>query len=122
MKLFVGSCMGLFCLALLAGPPTVAQSDKAAAAKTLDGRELFVTQGCNTCHAVSTASIAAKMKGSKAPDLATVTTKRETQWLSDFLRQQQTDAGGKKHPKAFTGSDEQLGALLGWLEEQRKKK
>jgi mono/diheme cytochrome c family protein len=119
MKILAAVVMGVWCVALLVGRPATASATEA---KSLDGNELFVSQGCNTCHAVSTASITAKMKSSKAPDLATVTTKRDTQWLSDYLRQQQADPAGKKHPKAFTGSDEQLGALLGWLEEQRKQK
>jgi mono/diheme cytochrome c family protein len=124
MKLFAAILTAVMCVVLLVALPAAAEAPKsapAAAPKTLDGKELFLSQGCNTCHAVSTAGVTAKMKGSKAPDLATLTTKREPQWLSDFLRQQQADSAGKTHPKAFTGSDEQLGALLSWLEEQRKK-
>lgn len=100
--------------------PVSAQAAASTKPNTLDGKELFLSQGCNSCHAVSTVDIAAKMKSSKAPDLAQTGKKREVRWLSDFLRQQ-TDSGGKKHPKAFTGSDEQLGALLGWLQEHQKK-
>jgi mono/diheme cytochrome c family protein len=125
MKLVAAAVTVLLCVALLAGAPASAQAQKSAtsaADHTLDGKELFLSQGCNACHAVNKAGIAAKMKTTKAPDLGTVTTKRETQWLIDYVRQQQAGADGKKHPKPFTGSDEQLGALLGWLQEQQKKK
>jgi mono/diheme cytochrome c family protein len=123
MKLFCGLAIGALCALLVAGAAGTAQAQKsstAAADHTLDGKELFLAQGCNACHALSKAGIPAKMKTTKAPDLSTVTTKREPQWLIDFLRQQ-ADSAGKKHPKPFTGSDEQLGALLGWLQEQQKK-
>src|SRR5262245_6984160 len=123
MKLFCGIATGALCVLLVAGAAGTAEAQKSATAiadHTLDGKELFLAQGCNACHALSKAGIAAKMKTTKAPDLGTAT-KRETQWLIDFLRQQQADSAGKKHPKPFTGSDEQLGALLGWIQEQQKK-
>ena len=123
MKLGCAIATGALCV-LLAGAAGTAEAQKGAqpsADHTLDGKELFLSQGCNACHALSKAGISVKMKASKAPDLGTVTTKRETQWLIDFLRQQ-ADSAGKKHPKPFTGSDEQLGALLGWMQEQQKKK
>jgi mono/diheme cytochrome c family protein len=102
--------------------PAAAQAAGAASTKTLDGKELFTSQGCNTCHAMSTAAITAKMKSSKAPDLAQMKAKPDAQALSNYLRQQAPDAGGKKHAKAFTGSDEQLGALLGWIANNQKDK
>jgi hypothetical protein len=32
-----------------------------------------------------------------------------------------TELDGKKHAKAFTGSDEELGALIAWLQAQKTK-
>jgi mono/diheme cytochrome c family protein len=115
---------GLCAFALIGAAALQAAAPEAqktpAASKTLDGKELFVSQGCNTCHNVAAAGIAAKMKASKAPDLGKTTAAREPAWLTAYLRQQ-SDEKGKKHPKAFTGSDEQLGAVVAWLEEQKKK-
>ena len=95
-------------LAALVGLP-------AAAADKLDGKKIFESNGCAACHAVSSAGITAKMKASKAPDLSSKAAKRDHEALSKYLRQTE-NLNGKKHPKAFGGSDEELGALIAWLQ------
>lgn len=80
------------------------------------GQEVFMAQKCNTCHGVEGAGIEAKMKGKMAgPDLTKVAQDRDAEWITAYLKKE-ADIDGKKHGKAFTGSDEELQALIDWLE------
>jgi len=92
---------------------------EAAAQAKLDGKQIFLAQKCNVCHTVSSASIQATMKSSKAPDLTNLAAKQDAKVLNDYLRKKGT-LNSKKHAKEFTGSDEELGALLAWLQAQKK--
>jgi mono/diheme cytochrome c family protein len=106
-------------LAILYSGPGAAPAS-AQGAKVLDGKQIFLAQKCNVCHTVSSADIAATMKSSKAPDLAGVAAKVDAKLLNGYLRK--TEAiHDKKHAKQFTGSDEELGALIAWLQKQEKK-
>ena len=88
----------------------------ARAAEQLDGKKIFLAQKCETCHAVSSADI--KMTGKiKGPDLTGTAAKRDATLLSGYLRRN-ADLNGKKHVKPFTGSDEEMGALIAWLQKQ----
>ena len=88
----------------------------ARAAEQLDGKKIFLAQKCETCHAVSSADI--KMTGKiKGPDLTGTVAKRDATLLSGYLRRN-ADLNGKKHVKPFTGSDEEMGALIAWLQKQ----
>jgi mono/diheme cytochrome c family protein len=87
-----------------------------AGAATLDGKQIFLDQKCNMCHAVSSAGITPTGK-IKAPDLAGLASKEDATWLGKFLRKA-ADKKGKKHLKPFTGSDEELGALIAWLQKE----
>jgi mono/diheme cytochrome c family protein len=97
----------------------VLYSGPAAGQAKLDGKAIFLAQKCNMCHSVSTAGIAATTKSEKmkGPDL--VNSKRDAKVLTDYLRKK-FDVNGKKHTKAFTGSDEELGALVAWIQAQKK--
>jgi mono/diheme cytochrome c family protein len=101
-------------LAVLYSGPAAGQ----AAAK-LDGKAIFLAQKCNLCHSVPTAGIEKTTKSEKmaGPDMVNVKTDAAT--LGKYLRKQ-ADKDGKKHTKAFTGSDEELGALIAWIQEQKK--
>jgi len=103
-------------LAVLYSGPGAAQS-----AKVLDGKQIFMAQKCNLCHSVPAAGITATTKSEKmkGPDLV-AESKRDAKLLNGFLRKT-SDIGGKKHAKQFTGSDEELGALIAWLQKQEKK-
>lgn len=94
----------------------------AEAPKTLDGKQIFLAQKCNLCHTVSSAQIQATTKSEKlkGPDLTGVTPKRDATLLNNYLRKK-ADLNGKKHSKEFTGSDEEMGALIAWLQKQEKK-
>lgn len=90
-----------------------------AQAKTLDGKAIFLAQKCNMCHSVPAAAIEATTKSEKmkGPDINDV--KTDAAVLGKYLRKQ-ADMNGKKHTKAFTGSDEELGALIAWMQKQKK--
>ena len=90
----------------------------ATAQAATDGKEIFLGQKCNMCHAVSSAGITATGK-IKAPDLTDLAAKEDPAWVGKFLKKQ-ADKKGKKHIKPFTGSDEELSALVAWLQKQTK--
>jgi len=88
----------------------------AESARILDGKVIFQAQKCDMCHGVSPAGITPTGK-IKAPDLTGRAAKRDAASLGKYLRQAEA-IGGKKHLKAFTGSDEEIGALIAWLQKQ----
>jgi mono/diheme cytochrome c family protein len=98
-----------------------AYSGEAQAQKVLDGKQIFLAQKCNLCHSVSPAGIEATTKSEKmkGPDLVGES-KRDAKLLNGYLRKT-ADINGKKHVKQFTGSDEEIGALIAWLQKQEKK-
>lgn len=100
-------------LAVLHSGPAAGQGAK------LDGKAIFVSQKCSMCHSVSTAGIERTMKSEKmaGPDLVNI--KADAAFLTKFLHKQ-VDLNGKKHGKAFTGSDEELSAVINWILAQKK--
>lgn len=81
------------------------------------GKKIFLAQKCNTCHGIEAAGIEAKIKSEKmmGPDLTKVAGERDAEWLAQYLKKE-ADLDGKKHSKAFTGSDEELQQLIDWFE------
>jgi mono/diheme cytochrome c family protein len=110
---------GVLLAALYSGPSGAAA---AQAPKVLDGKQIFLAQKCNLCHTVSSAAIQATVKSEKmkGPDLTGVAPKLDASLLNDYLRKKK-EINGKKHGKEFTGSDEEMGALIAWLQKQEKK-
>lgn len=103
----------------LLGTSTVAPFTTPALADSsegMDGQDIFLAQKCNLCHSVEAADIEATTKSDKlkGPDLSKVTERHEDDWIADYLRKEET-MNGEEHKKAFTGSDEQLGALIQWF-------
>ena len=84
----------------------------------LDGKAIFLAQKCETCHSLSAANIKATGKV-KAPDLTGLAASLDANWLTKYLRRQAKTKAGKTHLKAFTGSDEEMGALGAWLQAQK---
>ena len=86
----------------------------------LDGKQIFLAQKCNLCHAVSPAGIEATTKSEKmkGPDLVGLS-KTDAKLINGYLRKV-ADIDKKKHVKQFTGSDEEMGALIAWLQKQKK--
>ncbi len=89
-------------------------------AEQADGKKVFMDQKCNMCHSVSSAQIEATIKAEKmrGPDLAGVVKADNQSEMKDFLMQK-TQIDGKKHPKKITSEDE-LNALVSWLQMQKK--
>ena len=107
---------GLLLAASYSGPAA------AEGPKVLDGKQIFLAQKCNLCHTVSSAGIQATVKSEKmkGPDLTGLTPKMEARLINDYLRKK-AEINGKKHGKEFTGTDEEIGALIAWLQKQEKK-
>lgn len=111
--------LGTLAILGLLGPSNVGPVTAPALAESpvsLDGQEVFMGQKCNLCHSIEAADIEAKTKSDKlkGPDLSEVTERHEDDWLAKYLRKEE-DLEGKQHTKAFTGSDEELGAMISWL-------
>ena len=116
MKRTIGFTLSIFLTVLLLA---VLYSGPASGQAKLDGKAIFLAQKCNMCHSVPTAGIERTMKSEKmaGPDLVNI--KEDAGFLTKFLRKE-ADLHGKKHGKAFTGSDEELGALVAWIQAQKK--
>lgn len=111
--------LGTLAVLGLLGPSNVGPVTAPALAETpvsLDGQEVFMGQKCNLCHSIEAADIEAKTKSDKlkGPDLSEVTERHEDDWIAKYLRKEET-MNDEEHKKAFTGSDEELGALISWL-------
>ena len=98
---------------LIAGmvPMLVAQPANAADAP---GRAVFEAQKCTMCHSVNSQQIAqtSKMAGT---DLSTVGATRNAAWLTQYLKKEVANGGGKKHSKEWKGTDAELKQLVDWL-------
>lgn len=90
-----------------------------AAAPAKDGKQIFLAQKCNLCHSVSSAGIEKTAKSMTAPDLTDLAAKQDAATLTKYLHKQ-VEINGKKHGKTFTGSDEDLAAVVSWLQQQKK--
>ena len=87
--------------------------------RTLDGKAIFMAQKCNMCHGVPAAGIVATSKSDKVkgPDLNAL--EHDADLLAKYLRKR-AEIDGEQHVRAFTGTDEELGALIAWLQKQKK--
>jgi hypothetical protein len=93
---------------------SVATTEEGSAA--LDGKGIFLAQKCDMCHAVPSQGIQAKVTSAnmKGPDIAGKPTASGEQ-MAKYLRKQ-AQINGKDHKKEFTGTDEELRALVAWME------
>ena len=90
-----------------------------------DGKEIFLANKCNSCHAIKSLSIAKKADPAdkeeaseskrKPPDLSGAGKKHDAAWITKYLLKQ-VDNDGEKHRKRFKGTDEDLKVLASWLE------
>ena len=108
-----------FTLSILAAVFLLAVLYAGPAAGQLDGKAIFLAQKCNMCHSVPSAAIERTTKSEKMAGPDIVDLKADAATLTKYLRKQ-ADLNGKKHVKAFTGSDEELGALVAWMQAQKK--
>ena len=84
----------------------------------LDGQALFIANKCNMCHSVPAVGIEAKVKVEtmKGPDITKAAARFEPDDLAKYIRKQ-AQLEGKDHKKEFKGSDEELAAMIAWLQQ-----
>jgi cytochrome c1 len=85
------------------------QADDAA------GKTIFTDSKCMMCHSMQSQGIEKKMASSKAPDLSTVGSKHNAEWMTKWLTKKET-LNDKTHPMEFKGTEEDLKTLTTWLE------
>ena len=109
-------------LLIVVGIATFAMS--ALAAEAPDGKTVFLENKCNMCHTIDAMQIA-KLSGKKTeggpPDLSTVGSRHNAEWITKFLKKEVVQ-NGKKHMKTFTGKPEDLQTIATWLETLKEKK
>jgi hypothetical protein len=71
------------------------------------------------CHSVPTAAIERTTKSEKMAGMDLVNLDKDAATLTKYIKKE-IDLDGKKHGKAWTGTDEELGAVVTWLLEQKK--
>jgi mono/diheme cytochrome c family protein len=89
---------------------------------TEEGRQAFLDKNCNMCHAVETADIEARTRSEAmlGPDLAREARELTDQEMTAYLKRE-TDLEGKRHPRAFVGTDEELNAIVAWVQHQQRR-
>lgn len=80
------------------------------------GREAFLSNACNRCHAIESHGIDAtvKSKRMRGPDLSEVGKSRDAAWLVRYI-EREVQANDKDHPVAWKGTPEELQAMASWL-------
>ena len=101
----VGLFLGL--LLVLANPAPSQDSESTS------GQDLFLSNRCNTCHAVASVEITAKSQKAAGPDLGGYEVE-DFDLLARFLRKEE-ELAGEEHTKTFKGSDEDLRIIVDWL-------
>jgi mono/diheme cytochrome c family protein len=121
MKQTIGFTLSILAAVVLLAAFYSGPANGAAAPAKLDGKQIFLAQKCNLCHSVSSAGIERTVKSEKVagPDLTNLAAKVDAATLTKFLKKE-TEINGKKHGKTFTGTDEELGAVISWLQQQKK--
>lgn len=85
-----------------------------------DGKQVFLDNNCNRCHAVSSHDIEATVKSERmrGPDLSDVGETRDPEWIAKFIAKE-VELDGKTHRIPYKGSDEDLKAIAEWLASQK---
>ena len=114
--------------ALLAACVAGAAETKAPPGKTPDGKELFLSGKCNTCHSIQAEKIerkkaataasetaAAPTAAKKKPDLSGVGVDHGAPWLIQYLNKE-VKLDEKMHPSLkYKGTPDELQMLASWL-------
>lgn len=82
------------------------------------GEALFESSKCSLCHGIETRGIEGKATSErmKSPDLSDVGADRGADWIVEYLKRE-IEVGGEKHPRPFTGSDQDARLIADWLVE-----
>lgn len=80
------------------------------------GKEAFLSNSCNRCHAIESEEIeaTAKSKRVRGPDLSNVGDTRDAAWLTKYI-EKEVQTNDKDHPVAWKGSAKDLQAMATWL-------
>lgn len=102
-------------LVALVGGTSVAEEAAVSA-----GQDAFMTLKCNSCHAVPSVSIEAKIKSAamKGPALPTAQSNDADRDLMLQYVRKEVEFDGKKHKKGSKATDDELNVVLDWLKEQ----
>ena len=84
-----------------------------------DGKQAFLDNNCNRCHAVSSHDIEATAKSASmhGPDLSATGKDRDAGWFEQYLAKE-VDVDGKKHRSTYRGNDDDRRAIAEWLAQQ----
>jgi cytochrome c553 len=111
------------------------------AKKVPDGKPIFTTYKCSSCHEIASQGITKKASATpaatpaapatpatpatttsrKPPDLSGVGLVRKAEWIKGYLQKKES-IEDRKHMKLFKGTDEELATLAGWLESLKDEK
>lgn len=108
------------------------------AVKAPDGKPIFLTYKCSSCHEIATQGIvkkkaegaaapaapatpAAASTSRKPPDLSGVGMEHKADWIKAYLTKKEA-IHDRKHMKLFKGTDAELVTLAGWLESLKDEK
>jgi len=91
-----------------------------SAAKTPDGKPVFLKYKCNMCHSIEAIGVEKKALPDdtsklKPPDLSSVGLDKKADWIALFM-QKKEKLDGELHPKMFRGTSSELKTLTAWLE------
>jgi len=119
---------------------TFAASASAEDAKKVpDGKPIFLSYKCSSCHEIATQGIVKKKAQGEAaaaapatpaapastsrkpPDLSGVGMEHKADWIKAYLTKKEA-IHDRKHMKLFKGTDAELATLAGWLESLKDEK
>jgi len=107
-------------LVLLAAPAAMSASSTDGPNMAADGKALFLANKCDACHSVTAKSVECAKPAHFEKDLSAVTD--DAAFVKKFLKKEVTKKETKdgvdkevKHKKMWSGSEEDLDAILAWL-------
>jgi mono/diheme cytochrome c family protein len=94
----------------------------AAAGGDAPGKQVFLAKKCQVCHSIDSLGIArtSKSEKTKGPDLSNVGATHLAPWIMQWLQTEVGNSEGKKHSKAWTGTEQELKQLAEWLATLKK--
>ena len=101
--------MAYLALTLLAAPPAPKEAKVTAAATATEGRKLYSSLGCASCHSIN------GVGGRIGPPLDSVGMRRNRAWLIAHFRDPQRLTPGSIMPKYDTLTDQQLDFLTDYI-------
>ncbi len=85
-----------------------------------EGKKLFLSNKCNTCHAIQSQVITTKSK-KQNPDLSDIGSKYKADFLKKYMMKTEK-INGKTHPALYKGTEKDLDILAKWFESLKSKK